>query len=341
MRYWLLVAVFTPLLGSCDSPAVESGTVQLEPLATLSFDTLFAPTPTAVVGMARGGSRTAVTPDNESGEIYLFLDGTFEAAYVARGNGPAEISRVEDLVFGANDTLYVLDSDNSKVLLLTPSFHYARSIPIGPGARRVALSDEGAILVAIEDPGSIEVREIGANDSVSAVASVATSRSTVTGSALMASSPEGVWIASGGVYRVQLLSAEGRVTGEVVRRPEWWDYEPDNADRFAAGIGTESRLLGLSAEQGVLWILAGTPPQRYPDAAPDELDFSDPAVINQLGDHVIEAVDPASGDLMGSLRIDELGTRLLPGGFAWALEYDESGESRISVFRLKTGGASS
>jgi len=332
MKACVIVAVL--IAAGCADDAPPASTLGMDPIITLYFDSLYAPTHSALVGLSADGLKVAVTPDAESGEIYLFESGQLTAVYQAKGRGPAEVARITDVLFGPNDSIYVLDADNAKVLVLSPTLQPVRSSAVAPGTTRFTLAEDGTLLLAVNRRGTVELAILD-NNGIAPFATLRVKNSGVQESALVANSPDGIWIASGGAYEVTRLSSSGSVESVLERRPDWWDHRPENADRFAPGLGTESRLLDLSAEPGIVWVLAGTPPGRYPDADPRDLDFRDPSVLNQLGDLVIEAVDAASGELLGMIRIDELGMRLLPGGSAWALEFDSSGEPRIAVVKLR------
>lgn len=329
-----LVALSTACAGSDTSP---DRAIRMDTIATLRFDSLYAPTMTATVAASSNGMRVAVSPDRGSGEIYLFERGELLARYSASGNGPHELSRVQSMAFGAADSLLVLDSENNKLLVLTPDFQFARLLPLSSGLSLVAAGADGTVYLAGASSEGVTLKMLDESGSPIELAAVRGGGAGPPGPALMAVSNGAVWFGSSHKYELILVDQSGATAREIKRNPGWWGVKPENTAKYEEMIGTETRLLGASAQPQVVWTIAGVPPEQYPATDPMELDFRDPEVMNQLGDHILEALDAESGNAIATLRLDELNTTLMPGGLAWRLEADPSGEPRILVVSLEVG----
>jgi hypothetical protein len=239
------------------------------------------------------------------------------------------------MAFGAGDSLLVLDSENQKLMVLTPDFEFGRSLPLGAGLSVVAVGDDGSVYFAGATSDGVTLNGLDGNGDPVELAALEAGGGGPPGPALLAVSGGTIWFGSGHQYVLMTLARSGAISNEITRNPAWWGVKPENSAKYEEMIGTDTRLLGASAQPQVVWTIAGVPPAQYPAADPMELDFRDPEVVNQLGDHILEALDAESGEAIAMLRLDELNTTLMPGGLAWRIEADPDGEPRIVIVRLQ------
>ncbi len=297
-----------------------------------------------------------VVPLDRQGELLQFgADGVFVRRIGRPGRGPREFGGVLAIASGPADSTFVMDASNRRLVVLDPDLEIARSAPLpvmggwfgvlndgsvvvltgvprGPGgsADRLALLDRELAVVRTFLPGAVPTfpDEIRAARRRIGVASDGT-------------------IAVGLVdrYEIEVWGSDGTHRRTLRRSPPWFPSSPAPVDPDARDDAPPRPLLDEApriAPDGRIWAVSWIADDGWREAlGPVRSIRGETAtgpVLERQSDYldaVVENIDPVTGRVQASVRVDPALRLISDDGWAAAYREDEVGRPFIDVYRLE------
>ncbi|MFO7588461.1 MAG: hypothetical protein R6X22_10350 [Gemmatimonadota bacterium] len=281
--------------------------------------------------------------------IQLFRqDGTFLRSFGREGDGPNEFRLVGPVAFDG-DSAFVLDLGRNRVVVFGPDLEEARSINLSFRASWVAVTDRTIFL----NGRILDERDL---------AGYTVHEFTRAGDARIASMDESPYLfqreylgervltgAAGGIWSVKRYHSPdlaryghaGREQGRFTISAEWAEpYEtltnptPDTPPRWS--------IWSAHDDGRYVWIAGGTGDPDYRSALGDPVTVEGGRQAYQIGDHpediwdgVISAFDPARGDPLASVQVDEPALLVGPGPVFITYSRDDLGFFHYAVWRVR------
>jgi hypothetical protein len=290
-----------------------------------------------------------VVPDIDQSVVLDFdAEGAFVGRVGRKGQGPEELFLVMDIERGPADSLIVLDSGNNRIAALPPGLHPTRvarttRLPVGGGQLGVLDDGDFVVLDAIHygggdrlhvvDPEGRLVRSFMPNPPVSrsgAAEQIPRLRRR------MSARPDGLIAVSHNTeYTVEIWDASGEHLKTLDRAADWF---PRYEDRGRDGEPTANLYAVHLDSAGRVWTLVQVPDANWRDAP--ELRGGllpggpPPVVMDRRYDSIVEVMDPETGRLLASSRVDSMLTQLLSDGYAASYWQDEIGNPFVDIWRF-------
>lgn len=319
-------------------PACTSCVLHTESVVTLgSLDDPVGITPSSRLARDSRG-RYYVAPTDRAGVIAVYdQSGSFLAAIGARGQGPGEFLGPDFVVIGPADTLFVFDGPRLSVL--SPDYRFARSVPL-PGRTYDAVWLRSGVLVLNVLPGATRgaapLLQVLAGDSVQRVFGPLLGpnlQGIMPFLRLAPSSSGGIWSVPFNAYRIEHWDERGTRTAALRRDPDWF-----RSQAFAAPDPAASVVMGLYQDsEGLLWVsvrVARDGRRAFPSLPGERQPPTPSESLANFGTQV-EVIDPFSGTLVTSARLDRLVSRFLGDGLACGFRESQDGVLSIEVFTLR------
>ncbi|CAN5855410.1 hypothetical protein BH23GEM9_BH23GEM9_18590 [soil metagenome] len=299
-----------------EAPSCRGCRIELEPVITLTdtephwFGRMFSAT-----SDSRGrlhGSDWGVDP----GVVHVLgADGAWLASYGRQGRGPGEGIGVTAPFFGPGDTAFVYDLRLSRFTIWSPRFELVRSFRVSgqvidavvQRAEAMTLSARlaeapGLPLHVIDTRDGSIIRSFGPRQPPDAPPQRASRR-------LAASRMSGsFWAARLTEYVIERWDTSGRLLLQLKRTVSWF---PPNVEPRGDGPPSPAITAIWEDERGPIWVMIVVADQNWQrnhdrlrrmQTGPEVL--IQPADQHGLGDTVLEVIDPATGALLASRRLD-------------------------------------
>lgn len=281
--------------------------------------------------------RYYVAPTDQAGIIAVYDEsGRFISAIGGKGQGPGEFSGPDFVVTGPGDTLFVFDGP--RLSLLSPDYRFVRSVPL-PGRAYEAVWLRSGVLVlnvlSAATRGAAGLLQLLAGDSIQRVLGPLlgpNSREIMPFLRLAPSSSGGVWSVPFNAYRIEHWDERGTRTAALRRDPDWF-----RSQGFAAPDPAASVVMSLYEDgDGLLWISIRVPRDGRRAFPSLRGEMAPPTPSESLTNFAtqVEVIDPVSGTLMTSARLDCLMSRFLGDGLASGFHEGQDGVLSIEVFKL-------
>lgn len=322
----------------------ESLTIDAQPGVALrdAGDSVTLTDQTSLIAAPGGGF--LVFPVEGKG-ILAFYDSSGRLAAVdgRRGRGPGEFSRINGVAFGPGDSLYVGDSDNRRLSILSPSDHHVVRAVLATGADASFRGMPGGRLTAPvmiarpEGRTSFGYQRVPWDGSPAVMygSSIPFDRAGSAG----ATSDGKLWIADRLTYELALFDGPREVR-RVRRDVDWFprDTSPMTAPPwmgkgrpFISGISVDSA--------GRLWVLIKRKNPRYTGAGPALKPGVPPRgfpPLAEIFEAVLEVLDSKTGALIDSkiLPGDVLGF-VSPERLYQRTDADSSGNIKLQIWNVR------
>ncbi|TVP78641.1 MAG: hypothetical protein EA352_01745 [Gemmatimonadales bacterium] len=287
------------------------------------------------VAMNPGGDRFVYAPSTSPQALHLFdSTGAWVEGFGGRGEGPGEFRQIDDLAFGAGDSLWVFTP--SHVDIWSPELAHARSVPLPFPVRKARRAPSGDMFIVGMDrtPGAEPslVHRLQPDGQISPIApetSPLDPAEPINLEGSLTPAPDGsLWIAGFQDYDIRHVTPGGDLASRIDAAPTWWgvsdEVEPDTQEWMA----THSALLDLTLDEGSnLWVVAGIPkpenldPIRDAGLDPNEMNRAMIDHFRSAADHVIR-VYGADQELLVEEHFDYMPLRFLGGNLAYTVEPD-------------------
>lgn len=292
---------------AAQEPTPGSGTlpIEVDTIATIGADGA-GPALSRLTGLAMDGEgRFYAARTYEPGEVAVYdQDGRYLRSFGRRGRGPGEYtSRMMRVLVAPNDTVHVLDGARHTVL--EPgggAFVRLTTLPFLP--KQTSFTSDGRLVAGSIQPGSEGTVHILSRDGTverSLVIGQESDSSNLGEVGPLSNIEAGtLWAGSAERYRMELWSTDGQLLRSIERKPPWFPPQPPRPNRYGA---RDTRMLALLQTDTVLWTLVAIPDPRADGASLtgrplEEVD------MNDYQDSVIEAIDVATGEVVGRIRLD-------------------------------------
>jgi hypothetical protein len=257
-----------------------------------------------------------------------------------RGRGPGEFTIVYTIATGPGDSLHVHGNNYS---VFAPGGAHARSIA-PPGQIRpdnAVIFLDGRQLIAgysgtpetfgipfhlLSATGSIE-RHFGPPGN-----SAITANPWLRYHILAAGAGGTFWTGKPGTYAVEQWSIDGTQRTTVLRNAEWFKPWLDWDSRSDIHPPPPRLMAVLEDRQQLLWALLTVPDAKWKASAKGGM-----ATVGEQErrfDSIIEVIDPASRQLLASLRVDGMLVSLFGNSFVAQTREEDSGEVVVDIWQL-------
>lgn len=331
-------------------PACASCEVQLTPVVTLGerMGEGFVSSPTGVGRLSDG--RWVVAHRMSPSEIVVFgPSGKYLRKVGRRGEGPGEFQWITYLAVGTGDTTWIYDAGRGRLTALDARFDIAQTygpftikppnaLLFGPGDTLVAVT-ERATTDAIGYPVHLLDRDGNFLRSLGAVRPVyRADRPLMRWRSLAWAGERNIWSAPLTRYTVERWDLEGSLRAAYARQVDW--FPPHEQYGFRDDEPPNPGLIAITTDdQGHLWTMVRIAGENWqsgvglvdPPGRPAHRGITDYAAYY---DTVIEVIDPASGELIASTKVESYLVRFLGDNLVVGYREDAAGYPSIRIWRL-------
>jgi hypothetical protein len=295
-----------------------------------------------------------VTSFENPGQISVFSPTGRALRTVGRsGEGPGEYRSATLVTVGPADSVWVFDSQLMRVSVLDASLNYSRSyrvvtrpvldLTVFPDSRLLVSAEyrtgerAGFPLHVVEPDGRVTISLGTETPAYRSEEDTYLNRRS-----FWPADRSAVWTADIVRYRLQQWSLEGRKLKEINRNVDW--FRPHTTYPYPSDISSQPPPPGLVSvhqdSSGLLWTLIRVPDPRWRSAVGPRRNSAGRNSIGVLQrsrywDTVVEAIDPLTGTLVASYRLDAVLNRFVANRMAFQYEEDEVGEPRIVIWRFQ------
>lgn len=317
----------------------------------LSFDTLYAPDPSMVLGFRYDGD-IVVSPAEPAGEMYVFdATGQIKQTIGRPGNGPGEFRRIAGITFDSSDTMFVVDTGNRRVTVYDVRYQMVRSFEAPPlrYVRHVAWADDSTLFLQAMGRTPELVGYYGHMVSRTGVhRPVIEGHGTVRGASgefdarpTASRTDGGVWVGEQRELSVVAFDLYGDSIYGFSIPTNWESMNPEHADLYENYADTKPIFHGLTEDRSgdVLWLFTAEPQDPLPDVKIDgDFEWTD-EFIARLADYHVIAFDPKGYRVVADEWYDYLPLRLTDRGLGYlGSRTDEEPSVAIVRLRLATPG---
>jgi hypothetical protein len=332
-------ALFTggEVLGQCADCAIS-----VERLASLGDEREAPVGPIHTIAVFDDG-RHALSFDASSDEILIFEpDGRFQRTVGRSGSGPGEFQFIRFLR-GAGRGFAAFDTRLKQVMLFGPNLTLLRTLPLelDPLGDALVLSDSSFALNAIDPP----------RDRVGPLVHIVTPSGTARSFAadpegfrfdlafsagrLLAASSTGIWVAHRTSYTIDEYSLDGQRRRTVERKVDWFPRHTTPPHRPGPD-GPAPYIIDVREDDGLLWVLIAVAARDWSSAldvqTPEGRTYSDRSAYF---DTRIEVLDPATGALVATTRVDPFLAGFHGPGLTSSYEEVGGATPRIAIWKLR------
>ncbi len=264
------------------------------------------------------------------------------------GQGPGEFQGITRAIVTVGDSVRVFDGGNRRETVFSPTLTFVRSRTLGLMPTDARFLAGGRLLVNAEvmtqDRAGLPLHIIGLNGDIersfgSTEADLLPGRTPSSIRRLGSIDGGTVWLSHLVRYRAERWSLDGKLLEVVQRETKWFPSDAARATNDPLAIRPEPVLLGTWIDSArTLWTASLVADERWrprrPKGGGREVGPPDIAERDEIYDTVVEAIDPASGILLASLRVPE--AALLLDAPGWIATYKtESGGERLVLWRVR------
>jgi len=266
-------------------------------------------------------------------------------------SGTGGLSAILGLAVSAGDSVHVFEGPARRWLVLSPSYQLARTSPI-PGIPKpdgVRILPDGSAVVnsLIRTPDLFGFPLHILDVSGTAISSFGNEggryRPDDPGAdsrRLALSVDDGIWSAHPYRYEIEYWSLDGEKRFSLVKSVDWAQQGIGPSAEIRSDTPPFPSIRDLRQTQdGLLWVLLTVPDGRWRQALTIDSRGGRPAPWpgrwKMYVDTFIEVIDPSSGDLIISERVDEFFFKFLGDGLLASFEEREGFEGAIGVWRVE------
>lgn len=267
------------------------------------------------------------------------------------GGAPGEYRGIASVAPYRRDSLLVLDWGTQRFSVLGPTLAYARggALPFIPGLSTVALSD-GSFVHHVHrntpELVGLPLHRLSPDGSLLGSFGSATGRYRpdiphFTSRTVAAANASSVWVAPLTAYEIERIDAvSGRVERRLLRNVPW--FADGRTPRFVSSAPDRPPpplLVGLrQAPDGLLWVLAAVPDANWRAQVQTDRGSHGFRILDEQGyyDTIIEVIDPSSGALLASQRVDQYLRQFVDDHLVGTVIEDaDTGIPRLQVWEVR------
>lgn len=261
------------------------------------------------------------------------------------GQGPGELFSVSALVVGEDDSLYVFDPRQRRMLVFSPEHEHIQTVPLGFGATPyAALTKPGIVLNAgIHSESRIGyplhlldltehriVRSFGSVDGVYRP----DMRDIIDGRVVTPANDTAVWSAWWNQYVIERWGTDGSLEQTIRREVEW--FEPWWIPRSGPEVEPQTLIKAIMQEGDVIWTSVQvadpewrTTVRRLPEGNRYTVDD-----YNRYKDTYVEALDVARGIVLATTKFPDALQGFVSPSLVYGQSTDETGHIMMSVWHM-------
>ena len=334
-----------------DTPSCPRCSLELTRIVTIgqSGDSI---SPDLYATVARSSAnRYFVAPIDVPGAIGVYDQRGRLTGIIGRsGQGPGEFREISVLKMDRADSLYVYDPANSRVTVYTPELRVARIVrvpftgvvdfaPLPKGEIVVSAANRTADMAGISfhilSPDGARIRSFGTSTAPIGP------RDALERRRIFASNRGELIATAENRYDREQWSVTGANTLVVQRRPEWFPPRRTGATVNILAERPVPIVTGAwEAPNGLMWARIDVAARDWkPMWRPGEPERSiSTADHTRLIDTILEVIDPQTGRIVASQRIDVPLKRFFGDGFTFSHREDSLGYRSIDVWALRVAG---
>ena len=335
-----------------DQPACPRCTIELRKVVTLGANG-DSVSPDIMATVARDSKGNFyVGPVDTPGAVLIYdSSGRIVGSVGRRGQGPGEHLEIGFVKVGPGDTLHVFDAGTFRLSVYSPARKLVRTVPLP--ARALILdvlpqpSGDVVINAEVSTPSAIGFPLHRINSKGEIVRSFgALAPVVVPGEqrARRASGPGGVnsfWHGEANRYDIERWTIDGKPDVILSRTAAWFaPYAPREGSYNPQVVKPRPRLRRITQTQDtVVWVgvdVADASWKQVSNASPDsEMRMGVIDDYLALYDTVLEAINPATGRLLASTRVDAPLHRFFGDGFTFSHRADSAGYRFLDVWQFR------
>ena len=275
--------------------------------------------------------------------------GRFLRTIGRKGAGPGEFQDIGTIKVVGGDSLFVFDNGNLRYTVLDSAYAVAAESPLQiPPYIEAAVFEGGGIVLAspVRTPERVglPLHYLGRDGRVkrSFGSDRPNYRSDIPyiDARGISKAPEGrVWSAYRNQYVIELWDTAGQHLLDVRRAVDWFPsglrrVDVDPHDR--AQHPPDPHITSIREEDGILWVAVLIADPEWREALQDDDGFHGASIadVTRYRDTIVEAVDLATGRLLGSARVDQPLTGFIGDGLATATILDDIGIPYVHVWHF-------
>lgn len=288
-----------------------------------------------------------VAHEYDLSRISVFDDkGVLVRSVGRKGRGPGEFEAVAEILVSRQDSVYVIDPAADRISVLDPQLQFVRTEPLPLHGVEGDVLTDGSFLfnakVATRQSlgyplhivrGGLVVRSFGA------VNPVYRRDMPNLGARMMGHvRDDHIWIAHWGRYRLERWNLETQVLDRGIERPVSWFPDVSGIYR-RGGEKPVTRITGIHEDyQGRIWIAITVADDRWESARMLQggvrgVQLYKVGSYKEYWDTILECIDSRTGEVLASVRTDELVHGFTSNDFIIIYDETEAGEPLIELRR--------
>ncbi len=240
--------------------------------------------------------------------------------------------------FGPGDSLWIFDA-NRRVLIFDTAGEYVRSFTLSANPWDAVILPDGSLLVSTANSGdSVALRHLDAEGRLRRA--FRTGNRVEPGLRQLILGREGrVWaVVMQRQWRVEQWDTAGSFLRGIDRSPEWYPVYQNFRGPQLDAAPLSTLIDGWEDDAGRLWIMGKVADPNWRDGLlPANNGVGDQSAIiadpDRLYDTMLEVIDPATGSLLASTRLDPSYTMVLEPGVIGRMVPYSQGVQRIQLLR--------
>lgn len=316
--------------------------------------------PVALAHMSDG--RVLLSPQFDMSLVAVFDQrGRFLGRLGRKGEGPGEFMGVGQIRVGRGDTVRIYDHWNPRVTVFSPELELVgtrkMTLPVGGGTNGLVELPDGRLVTqrpfAIPEYAGFPVHLMSADGKIllsfgseEENPGYRLGQERLMWHTIASASDDRVWVAPTTRYSIGLWDLSGRMLAKLDRAPSWFPPHPDSPfgiDYDNPNSPPHPGIIGLWQDsEGRLWTLTYVADEHYQEALGPVQGIGGElrAVTNEqrYSDTMVEVLDPQSGELIASRRIDaslNMFAAISKTGRVAAYREDERGFPYVDVWDLR------
>lgn len=251
------------------------------------------------------------------------------------GEGPREVSSPYNFALINQDSILVFAQNKMAVVALRTGA-IVRELPQARGrviGLPVTIGDDVFVSSAVADNGVVngvhafQLQSGAFAKSFGPVNRVPDRPPEMMSRRALAQSQSGqLWVAHADRYQIELWNADGKLVRSLVRNDDWLQSLSANKKREAP----PTMVVGVYEREGILWVLTVAPKSG---AMFSHQSARTAGLPSAWWDTVIEAVDPAAGRVLASVRVPEAYLGFHHGGLLALISDEADGAAVLRVLR--------
>lgn len=269
------------------------------------------------------------------GQILWFdKDGGYTRSLGRRGEGPGEFGSDLRVMVGAGDSIYVLDDEQARLSVLTPSGEFVRSFVMPAQYRAVVRLPDGGFLFHRRPEGPttpifVRVDADGRMEGTFGQPRLEGAEAVLDTWLLAPAAEGGTWLASIWDYEIARHDPPGQARTMVTRTVEWFPFAPPRIDEAELDARPPSTLRHLfEDDSGRLWVFVASPSPNWEPGIPLEPRYE---WALRSFESIVEVIDLVGGAVLARDRFPGLVGSVCGTSLLYTVTSGEGLDTRLSI----------